>query len=98
MRRKSTNGRRAISPQPARTSVPMSVRLPEDLFGQITAYAEELDSDRSYVVVECLRRALASDPGAPAPRSRRAPQRSSRGARSARSRARARETAPRERR
>jgi hypothetical protein len=56
-----------IAPRPRLRTVPVSVRLPHDLYAQLCQYAEKLSSDRSYVIIECLRRALATDPGAPRP-------------------------------
>ena len=47
--------------EPPRRTKPVSVRFPPDLYDEVTAYAKRIDSDRSYVIVECVRQVLSKD-------------------------------------
>ena len=42
-------------------SLPISVRFPSDLLEELGRYADFLTSDRSYVIVECVRQVLTKD-------------------------------------
>ena len=55
-------GRKKVKIRPKRRrSLPVSVRFPPELYEEVTAYAEHLGSDRTYVIVECVRQALGAD-------------------------------------
>jgi hypothetical protein len=55
-------GRRKVKIRPKqRRTLPVSVRFPPELYEEVTAYAERLGSDRTYVIVECVRQALETD-------------------------------------
>jgi hypothetical protein len=63
---KASSGRRrwksAIAPKKnVSPSLPISVRFPSDLLEELGRYAEFLMSDRSYVIVECVRQVLMKD-------------------------------------
>lgn len=49
-----------IQPKQRRT-LPVSVRFPPALYEEVTAYAERLGADRTYVIVECVRQTLDAD-------------------------------------
>lgn len=49
-----------IRPKQRRT-LPVSVRFPLQLYDEVTAYAEHLGADRTYVIVECVRQTLEAD-------------------------------------
>jgi len=49
-----------IQPKQRRT-LPVSVRFPPALYKEVTAYAERLGADRTYVIVECVRQTLEAD-------------------------------------
>ncbi len=49
-----------IQPKLRRT-LPVSVRFPPGLYKEVTAYAERLGADRTYVIVECVRQTLEAD-------------------------------------
>lgn len=58
----SIAGRRKVKIRPKqRRTLPVSVRFPPELYKEVTAYAERLGSDRTYVIVECVRQALDAD-------------------------------------
>jgi metal-responsive CopG/Arc/MetJ family transcriptional regulator len=50
-----------IPPPPSTRSMPVSVRFPSDLLDELTAYAKRIGTDRSYVIVECVKTVLSSD-------------------------------------
>jgi hypothetical protein len=50
-----------ITPKPDQRTVRVSLRLPEEVYAEVSRYAEKIGSDRTYVIVECLRRALRVD-------------------------------------
>jgi hypothetical protein len=55
-------GRKNVKIQPKqRRTLPVSVRFPPDLYAEVSAYAERLGSDRTYVIVECVRQTLEAD-------------------------------------
>ncbi len=49
-----------IGPKPAMRSVPISVRIPQDVYDALERYAREIRAPRSYLIVECIRRVLAA--------------------------------------
>jgi len=49
-----------IQPKQRRT-LPVSVRFPPALYTEVTAYAQRLGADRTYVIVECVRQTLEAD-------------------------------------
>jgi hypothetical protein len=55
-------GRRTVKIRPKqRRTLPVSVRFPPDLYKEVNAYAERLGSDRTHVIVECVRQTLEAD-------------------------------------
>lgn len=55
-------GRKKVKIRPKqRRTLPVSVRFPPDLYQEVTAYAERLGADRTYVIVECVRQTLDAD-------------------------------------
>ena len=55
-------GRKKLKIQPKqRRTLPVSVRFPPDLYAEVSAYAERLAADRTYVIVECVRQTLEAD-------------------------------------
>lgn len=50
-----------IPPPPSTRSQPVSVRFPSDLLDELTAYAKRIGTDRTYVIVECVKTVLSGD-------------------------------------
>jgi hypothetical protein len=50
----------AIGPRAPRRTVPVSVRVPKDIYDELGRYAKLIGSHRSYLIVECLRRLLVA--------------------------------------
>ena len=72
-----------IAPPPRSASIPVSIRMPQDLYEELGRYAKRVGARRSYLILECLRRLLAAKkvkaPGAPrgaAARGKKSPRRS----------------------
>jgi len=58
-----------IAAPPRSASIPVSIRMPQDLYEELGRYARRVGARRSYLILECLRRLLAARklkaPGAP---------------------------------
>jgi hypothetical protein len=70
-----------IHPPREPRSVPVSIRMPRELYEQLGRYAKQVGAKRTYLILECLRRLLAAQAvGAPPcrtparPRKRSAPR------------------------
>jgi hypothetical protein len=48
-----------LPPQQPR-SVPVSIRMPKDLYDELGLYAKRVGAQRTYLILECLRRLLAA--------------------------------------
>jgi hypothetical protein len=49
-----------ILPPHRRPSVPVSIRMPRDLYEELGRYAKRVRAQRTYLILECLRRLLAA--------------------------------------
>ena len=64
-----------IHPPREPRSVPISIRMPRDLYEELGRYAKRVGAKRTYLILECLRRLLAAKavgaPPCPTPAKRR---------------------------
>jgi metal-responsive CopG/Arc/MetJ family transcriptional regulator len=51
----------SIAPKRPQASVRISLRLPRDVYDDVDSYAGQIGSDRTYVIVELLRRGLSAE-------------------------------------
>jgi hypothetical protein len=51
---------RILPPREPRT-IPVSIRMPRELYEQLGLYSKRVGAARTYLIVECLRRMLAAN-------------------------------------
>ena len=49
-----------IVPERPKRRVPMSIRVPREIYDELGLYARRVGTNRSYLIMECLRRLLAA--------------------------------------
>ena len=49
-----------IVPEKRPRSVPVSIRMPRELYDELGSYAKRVGARRTYLILECLRRLLAA--------------------------------------
>jgi hypothetical protein len=60
MRRRDTWTPGPIYPSREPRTVPISIRMPRDLYEELGRYAKRVGAKRTYLILECLRRLLAA--------------------------------------
>lgn len=62
-----------ILPEAEARTVPVSIRMPRDLYEALGRYSKKVGARKTYLILECLRRLLASN-GIKAPAASKSPK------------------------